>query len=143
MQQTALRKKKVVVLAHSPQSKSVLVVRDAHGKWHLPNTHLHWPIGKKLPQPALAAKFLLLDSTLALVEANDNFSRKNLPSGGFVFIAEPGGLGASLRNVERVSRHLGLEKKVQAHSLSSITEISAHSTYGPDTIESVRCFSDI
>lgn len=118
-----------------------MMVRESKGKWNLPNSHLHWPIGKKIPQPSEAARQLLKELTYSLVDEKPK-ERKILPSGGFLFIFEPNEITRLVSNVECVSKHLGLEKNVQMHAVDPITEISAHFTYGPDTIESVRWFKE-
>lgn len=143
-------RRRITVLAESPGKKRVLVVRRlGENVWDAPDSHLHWPLGRKREPPLNVASRLVHDATLGLLDLKQirkhlsSFgARKKLPTGGFAYIL-PSFLDFDLTiatiNASRVRKHLRIDvARVEMHDIEEIMSSTSHIKYGGGTIEAVR-----
>ena len=149
-----------VLLMAAPQRAQVLVVQGAEGRWHVPDTHSHWRIGRRMPEPQSAAAVMLHDITLGILgEVTDikrqlsaHGTRARLPTGGFVYKCHADALGcmdlrATLAVYNRVRKHMAASAmaadaeplpRIELHDVADVCSAASHSKYGAGTIEAVR-----
>ena len=147
MEDPSKLRRKIVVVATSPNRKHILLRRDENYQWNVPNSHLHWPLGRRKGQPIYVAAHLLKDFTLS-VYGDINTTKKNLtlfsqrtklPTGGFMFnISQGPNISIICDTANRVRRHLKLKEIYQMHVIDDILQTNSHKKYGNTTIEAVR-----
>lgn len=150
MENPAKLRKRIVLLATSPNRTRVLVVKqNGDSMWSIPDTHLHWPIGKRKKPPRMAASVLASDATFSLLGTPNQIKtrlqlsgeRYKLPTGGFGFLlpSESVSTSEAVDNVTKVRKHLRMSEGVtQMHEISNIQRVHSHSSYTSGTIEAVR-----
>jgi hypothetical protein len=151
MENPAKLRRRIAVLAASPGRKSVLVKRRLHENvWDVPDSHMHWPLGRKKEPPLNVASKLVQDASLGLLgdlkdikkELSSSGGRKKLPAGGFVYIllsSTEMDVTLATKNASRVRKHLELECcRTEMHSIDEIMSSASHAKYGGGTIEAVR-----
>ena len=165
MEEPAKKRRRIVVGAVSPNRSSILVHKiNKQAKWDLPDSHIHWGVGKKLKaEPFLTACSLFSDATIGIMGDTKHIyhrysgiksARKILPTGGFLYIFEDAKNLESLKDLEylesldgyvcamnNVKKHLGLKQfNTELHSIHDIKDEKAHLKYGSVTIEAIRSF---
>ena len=155
MEEPAKKRRRIVVGALSPNRTRILVHKiNKQAMWDLPDSHIHWGVGKKLKsEPFLTACNLLNDATLGIlgdakkIQQGMKTERKILPTGGFIYIFEnlqddqtgcvP--LNFYVDALNNVKRHLGMKEfQTELHEISEIKDEKAHLKYGSITIETIR-----
>lgn len=153
MEPPANSRRRVLVLALSKCKSRALMVQDPDGLWHLPNSHLHWPVGARAREPQHVAAVLLHRATLgilgdvtdvrAMLGAERN-CRSRLPAGGFVYTVQSEAAAAHVESAvtaaNRVRRflfmHLSSEHSpVQMVSIAGVLSARARARFGGDTVE--------
>jgi hypothetical protein len=151
MENPAKLRRRIAVLAGSPGKTRILVKRRLHELvWDIPDSHLHWPLGRKKGAPLNVASRLLQDASLGLIgdlqqvrkQLSTYGGRKKLPTGGFAYIIPSSStfnITLAAENASKVRKHLHLEcERVEMHSLVDIMSSESHLKYGGGTIEAVR-----
>jgi hypothetical protein len=151
MEDPSKLRRKIVVIATSPNRKHILLRRDENSLWNVPNSHLHWPLGRRKGQPIYVASHLLKDFTLSVygdiksIKKNLTvFShRSKLPTGGFMFhISEGPNITIICDIANRVRKHLKLKELYQMHTVDDILQNNSYKKYGNTTIEAVRTLTN-
>lgn len=151
MEDPAKLRRKIIVVATSPNRSQVLLRKDEN-MWNLPNSHLHWPLGRRKGQPVYVAAHLLKDFTLSIygdlktIKKNlTSYSeRSKLPTGGFMFIVSDGPNISNICSIaNRVRKHLKINDVYEMHKLEDIIKIESHKKYGSMTIEAIRSLQKI
>ena len=146
MEVPAQSRKKIVIIATSPGKSRVLLKKDKN-EWNLPNSHLHWPIGRRKAEPIQVASYLLKEFTLALYGDLKTINtiltsksiRTKLPTGGYIFLISDGpDLNQICDNANRVRKHLGIDEKIELHSITEILKSDSYGKFGSTTIEAIR-----
>lgn len=150
MENPARARRRILVLAASPGRTRVAVRKDVDSYWHVPDSHLHWPIGRRRDSPLNVASRLLKDATLGLcgdtkqirAEFTSFGKRLKLPSGGFAYFlpnTEKINIEFAVVGAARVRKHLDMKtERTELHSIADIMNIESHAKYGSSTIEAIR-----
>ncbi len=156
MEPPANTRRRVVVFALSACKRRALMVQGADGLWHLPNSHLHWPVGARAREPQHVAAVLLHRATLGILGdvtdvramlGGERACRSRLPSGGFVYALHSDAIAAHVEAAvdaaARARRFLHLDEgeytPVQMVSLDGARGPRARARFGGDTVEVVGC----
>jgi hypothetical protein len=143
MEEPSKTRRKVVVVLLSPTRSRVFVRKD-NDKWNVPNSHIHWPLGRKRTGPLGVASSLIKDLTLGMISIKNSKSemqkgvRKKIPSGGFVYVLEMPNLVDIAENVKNVQKYLRLDQSSEMHDIATILKIQSMGKYGGETIEVLR-----
>jgi hypothetical protein len=150
MEVPARARRRVSVIALSPEKTKLLVIQGEDNLWHIPDSHLHWPIGKRKKLPQSLAAHLLKDATMSILADNltikkhicNHSKRSKLPTGGFVYLVQSTiemNITQAVECTQRVRKHLKINSpRVEMHLLSNVRASTSHSKYGSSTIEAVR-----
>ncbi len=141
MENPAKKRRKIVVLLLSPNKTKVLVRKErGQSFWNIPDSHLHWPIGRVKLQPSRMAEELINDAVSGCIDINPKtLERRKLPSKGFVYEMTSKEISESLKTAERVKKQLKCSDfEAQMHSTDEIKLPESHSKYGSSTIEAIR-----
>lgn len=141
MENPAKKRRQIVVLIQSPK-KSKILVRKEHGQtfWNIPDSYLHWQIGKIKSVPSKMAAEMIEEVTSGLVEIDsDSLKRTILPSKAFAYQISPEKIKEILPIAEKVKNFYNLKRfQCEMHSTDEIKLPGSHSKYGSSTIEAVR-----
>jgi len=149
MQEPSKKRRKAVLVALSPMRTRVLL-RKHESSWNLPDSHLHWPIGKRTTAPSKTVIYMLREATLSLAGDTHTLkelltskgTRKKLATGGFVFVlpsTDKFNISTIVQTSSSVRKFLGItSEKVEMHSIDDILKVENQCKYGGSTIEAVR-----
>lgn len=149
MEIPARARRRVVVLGLSQDKLRVLVIKGQNDLWHIPDSHLHWDIGRRKQNPQSIASNLIKDALLSLIGdftliqdyITKNGTRFMLPTGGFIYLVPSNhdfDISRATLDISRVRKHLKIGGKCEMHLIEDILLPTSHSKYGPGTIETVR-----
>lgn len=145
-----------MVLALSPCGTRALMLQGADGRWDVPNSHMHWPVGARAREPQHVAAVLLHRATLgvlgdvtdvrALLGAESD-ARTKLPAGGFLYTlrspAAAAQVDAAVAAATRARRFLHLDggeySAVAMVPLEGARGARARARFGGDTVEAIGC----
>ena len=146
-------RKKIVVLALSPKRSRALVIKGEDDRWHLPDSHLHWPIGRKKATPIFVCAQLARDATIGLLgevsgikrQVSKYGKRHKLPTGGFVFSipsTENFLVDQAVDYASRAKKFLNLIGRIEMRSIEDIKNDS-FAEYGGTSIEAVHAYLSV
>ena len=136
------RRRIIILLVHE---NKVLVLQGLDGRWHLPDTHLHWKIGKRQTDPKSTACSLINESTCGLIGDSNELKelvqrshRYLLPTGGFCYKINID-MSTLIKTATRVQKLFQVNgPRLDLHPIEDICKVIAHAKYGPGTIEAIR-----